>query len=162
MLTTFSSGISRALFLFLLSDKKASICPFNSVSEGKRNRCQCLTTRMKTIINALGTTSSMFSGDRLNGSLESESKCALMVDLSMVTFEEGRMTGSRMRVNINGSIPKQISTHDPYDPGLRDLPRYSSGTSPRSSSASIVAFISSTLTTNMRSCSISSSVLSTR
>lgn len=37
----------------------------------------------------------------------SESKCDLIVGLSMVTLDEGRITGSRMRVNMRGSVMKR-------------------------------------------------------
>lgn len=52
---------------------------------------------------SLGITSSIFSGARLKGSFESDNKWDLMVDLSMMAREVGRMTGSLITVNIKGS-----------------------------------------------------------
>ena len=40
---------------------------------------------------------------RLKGSFASESRWDLMVDRSMTVLEEGRITGSRMRVYMSGS-----------------------------------------------------------
>lgn len=50
-----------------------------------------------------GTTSSIESGTRLNGSLVSDNKCDLMVDRSTTARDEGNVTGSRITVNIRGS-----------------------------------------------------------
>lgn len=53
--------------------------------------------------DAPGSHSSSLSGIRLKGSVGSERRCDLMVDRSMVVLDEGRMTGSRMRVYMSGS-----------------------------------------------------------
>lgn len=54
--------------------------------------------------NLLGRTSSIFSGARLNGSIESLSRYELIVERSKVTFEVGKITGSSIRVDIRGSV----------------------------------------------------------
>ena len=54
-------------------------------------------------------TSSIDRGTRLNGSLLSDKRCDLIVDLSMVTLEDGRMTGSRMSVNMSGSMGRRLA-----------------------------------------------------
>ena len=51
-----------------------------------------------TGVYALGITSSIFSGERLNGSFGSESKCDLIVALSTTTRDDGKVTGSLMTV----------------------------------------------------------------
>lgn len=95
-------------------------------------------------------TSSMERGARLKGSFESDNRCDLIVDRSMMVLDEGSMTGSRMTVAISGSAQRIMS----YRSRVRmcHIPKNSSGISPRSSSASNEAFASSTLSTNASSC----------
>lgn len=52
----------------------------------------------------LGTTSSMESGARLNGSVGSDKRWDLIVDRSIVVFDDGNTTGSRISVYIKGSV----------------------------------------------------------
>ena len=52
-----------------------------------------------------GTTSSIFNGARLKGSVESLSRCERIVERSMDVFEVGRMTGSFISVYTRGSEP---------------------------------------------------------
>ena len=62
--------------------------------------------------HALGITSSIFKGARLNGSFESESRCDLIVALSTTARDDGKVTGSFMTVYSRASIVHQASvTH---------------------------------------------------
>ena len=51
-------------------------------------------------------TSSRVRGTRLNGSLESDRRCDLIVALSRTARDEGSVTGSRMRVYMSGSTKR--------------------------------------------------------
>ena len=70
----------------------------------------------------------MDKGIRLKGSLESDSKCDLIVDLSTTTLDDGSVTGSRMRVYMSGSNPScECNGHDiiqykPTQKLVRDIP----------------------------------------
>lgn len=46
----------------------------------------------------------MERGARLKGSFESDNKWDFMVERSMMVFEEGNKTGSRITVAISGSV----------------------------------------------------------
>ena len=50
-----------------------------------------------------GMTSSMARGARLKGSFESDNKWDLIVARSMIVFDDGNITGSRITVAISGS-----------------------------------------------------------
>ncbi len=89
-----------------------------------------------------GMTSSMRKGARLKGSLGSLSRCDRMVDRSIDTLDVGRITGSFIRSNINGSRSRKVSRAvEPTAQGTgrgrkrKPVPRNSSGMTPRSSSA---------------------------
>ena len=56
-----------------------------------------------TVRDELGMTSSILSGTRLNGSLGSDNRCALIVAMSMLVFDEGSVTGSFIREYMRGS-----------------------------------------------------------
>jgi hypothetical protein len=71
------------IYFLLLSDLKAS---------------------MRALSSSFGLTSSSFKGTRLKGSVESLSKCAFMVDKSMVVFDDGKITGFSISVKSKGSV----------------------------------------------------------
>lgn len=58
---------------------------------------------------ALGMTSSIFKGARLNGSFESESRCDLIVALSTTARDDGKVTGSFITVYNRPSIIRPVS-----------------------------------------------------
>lgn len=51
-----------------------------------------------------GITSFILSGDLLKGSVVSDKRCDLMVERSRMFLEDGSITGSRIKVAINGSV----------------------------------------------------------
>jgi hypothetical protein len=71
-------------------------------------------------------TSSMARGARLKGSFESDNKWDLIVARSMIVFDDGNRTGSRITVAISGStiqvlvrvLVVEYSTYPRIHPGL--------------------------------------------
>lgn len=55
----------------------------------------------------------MVNGARLNGSFESDNRWDLIVARSRMVLDDGKQTGSRITVNINGSCNKikDVSTY---------------------------------------------------
>lgn len=54
----------------------------------------------------------MVNGARLNGSFESDNRWDFIVARSRMVLDDGRQTGSRITVNINGSYGKiQVNTN---------------------------------------------------
>jgi hypothetical protein len=72
-----------------------------------------------------GMTSSMARGARLKGSFESDNKWDLIVARSIIVFDDGNITGSRITVAISGSdqvlakaLVIEYSTYPRIHPGL--------------------------------------------
>jgi len=95
-------------FASFLSCLKASILALSSTS-ASHSQISCGLTKGSSFCReeewryVPGTTSSIFNGERLNGSCGSLRRIERMVDLSTELREVGRMTGSSIRVASNGS-----------------------------------------------------------
>ena len=53
----------------------------------------------------------MVKGARLNGSLESDNRWDFIVARSRMVLDDGKQTGSRITVNINGSLKKKSNIY---------------------------------------------------
>ena len=109
-------------FFVRLSIKNASIRALSSGTTRNYLSSKLAYQPAEIYNNLPGTTSSIVNGARLNGSFESDNRCDFIVARSRMVLDDGKQTGSRITVNINGSCGKEIikSIHREIEKGTEN------------------------------------------